>query len=598
MNNDQQLEPEIAPLDTVAGKIALQKLTQFARPYWPWLILTILITAISSIMAIVAPHFVTDIVDYISEVFVTGAVNFDGLWRVSALLIAMYVLVFLFDFTSMFTMTNIAAFLTKRLRTQMNDKVDRVPLAFFDGTTHGDVLSRITNDVRTLESTLNQSFVSLVASIIMFIGSLVMMFAINWIMTLVALGGTLIGFVLMAVIGGSSQKYFAGQQKELGALTGHIEEVFTGHDVVVNYSAEASMKAQFKEVNDRLYANSVRAQFTSGVMMPLMFFVGNLSFVLVFVAGAILLLNGDITFGVIASFMIYIGLFTRPLGEIAGAAMTLQATVAASGRIFGFLEEAEMADESKKSAQISAVKGDVTFDEVQFAYVPEKPIINHFSARVKAGQKVAIVGPTGAGKTTIVNLLMRFYELNGGAILVDGVNIAQMKREQVYDLFTMVLQDTWLFEGSIKDNLAYNKEGVTYDDCIQVCKAVGLHHYIKSLPDRYDTLLTDKVNLSVGQRQLMTIARAMISDAPLLILDEATSSVDTRTEILIQQAMDKLTVGRTSFVIAHRLSTIKNADLILVMDKGDVIESGTHDQLLAVGGFYANLYNAQFEVAV
>jgi len=590
-------EMKIEKLEKGQAKLALKKLAIYAKPYWGWIILATIVACTSSIIAIIAPNFIGEIIDYISE-GLFGEMQTVAIWNIVRMLLILYGMTFVLDFISMFKMTDVSQNIMRLLRRDMNQKIDLVPLAYFDKTSHGDTLSRVTNDVSTLGTTITQSYIALIASFAMLFGSLVMMLRLNVLMAVVALATSIVGFAMMAVIGGASQKHFIAQQEELGTLTGHVEEVFSGHDVVKISGAEGLMKNQMRAINDRLYGSSFKAQFATGVMMPLMMFIGNLSFVTVCVVGAILAFNGDITFGVIAQFMIYIRLFTQPLGEIAQNAMTMQTTVAASHRIFDFLEADEMADESKKLADVSTVKGNVLFDNVQFAYEQDKPIIKGFSASIRAGQKVAIVGPTGAGKTTIVNLLMRFYELNGGAILIDGVNSAKMKREAVYEKFCMVLQDTWLFEASVKENIVYNKENVSDDDIKRVCKAVGLHHYIKSLPQGYHTVLTDKVNLSVGQRQLMTIARAMIADAPLLILDEATSSVDTRTEVLIQKAMDELMVGRTSFVIAHRLSTIKNADLILVMKDGDIIESGTHDELLAADGFYAGLYNSQFEFGV
>jgi len=470
-----------------------------------------------------------------------------------------------------------------------------VPLSHFDSEETGNTLSRITNDVGTLHQTVNESFIAVVSGVIIFCLTLVRMFMVNWIMALTALAAAIVGLAFMGITGAKTQKYFKAQQEEVGKLTGHVEEVFGAHDVVKTNGAGGLMMKQMMEINDRLYQSSFKGAFAMSVLSSGMGFMMNVSFVFVCVVGGVLAFNGTIEFGTIVEFILYVGLFNQQLGTLAEQAMTMQMGVAASNRIFEFLEADEMEDESGKTTVIESVKGQVLFDDVKFSYKPDKPIIKNFSAAVGAGRKVAIVGPTGAGKTTIVNLLMRFYELNSGMILVDGVDIATMKREDVYDLFCMVLQDTWVFEGSVYDNIVYNKKGVSYEEVIKVCKAVGIHHYFKSLPNRYDTILTDKVSLSVGQRQLLTIARAMINDAPLLILDEATSSVDTRTEVLIQKAMDKLMIGRTSFVIAHRLSTIKNADMILVMNEGDIIEIGTHDELLAADGFYAGLYNSQFD---
>ena len=592
MDNEIQLEN----LDQKMARKVFKKLKAYMKPYWPWIILTLIATFVSNMIAIWSPTLIGDVVDYIQVGLMNGTgIDMDAIWNIARLLIILYLSSFVLDFFSMFTMADIAQALSKRLRKDMNAKIDRLPLAHFDSEATGDTLSRVINDVGTLGDTVDQSFISITGSIFMLLGTLVMMFRVNWIMALAALAAAVVGFGLMGFIAGKTQKHFTAQQEELGKLTGHIEEVFSGHDVVKTNNAGALMKKQMVEINDRLYTSAFKAQFAMSTLMSTMMFLGNLSFVAVSVVGAVLAFNGHITFGTIVEFMIYVRLFTAPLGELGQQSMTLQMGVAASNRIFELLEAEEMENEDHKETVIKDVKGQVLFDGVKFSYEPEKPIIKNFSAAIGAGRKVAIVGPTGAGKTTIVNLLMRFYEINSGSILVDGVDLRTMKREDVYELFCMVLQDTWLFEASVKENIIYNKKGVTEEDVTRVCKAVGLHHYIKSLPQGYDTVLTDKVSLSAGQRQLMTIARAMVNDAPLLILDEATSSVDTRTEILIQQAMDKLMVGRTSFVIAHRLSTIKNADMILVMNEGDIIEIGTHDELLEANGFYAELYNSQFD---
>ncbi len=426
-----------------------------------------------------------------------------------------------------------------------------------------------------------------------------MMFVTNWIMAFTAIAASLIGFVFMFLIMGKSQKYFACQQRYLGEINGHIEESYSGHNVIKAYNAENAVKDIFDDINYKLYQSAWKSQFFSGLMMPLMTFVGNLGYVAVCVVGAVLVANGNIEFGTVIAFTLYVRLFTSPLSQLAQAFTSMQTAAAASERVFEFLEEKELSDESAKTTVLSPseVRGDVSFEHVHFGYDPEKIIINDFSAEAKAGQKIAIVGPTGAGKTTMVNLLMRFYEINSGNIKIDGIPTSDLTRENVHDLFCMVLQDTWLFDGTIKENVIYSKENVSDEDVVRACKAVGLHHFIMTLPKGYDTVLDDKANLSAGQKQLVTIARAMIENAPMLILDEATSSVDTRTEELIQKAMDKLTVGRTSFIIAHRLSTIRNADLILVMKDGDIIEKGNHEQLLAKKGFYADLYNSQFESA-
>ena len=461
------------------------------------------------------------------------------------------------------------------------------------------MLSRVTNDVDTIGQTMNQSLGNLVTAVTMFLGSLIMMFTTNAIMALTAIVSTFFGFGLMMLIIRKSQKYFLGQQRSLGQLNGHVEEIYSGHNVVKAYNGEEAAQNTFDQINGELYNCAWKSQFLSGLMQPLMGFIGNLGYVAVCVMGAVLVKSGRTDFGTIIAFMVYVRQFTNPLSQIAQAATSLQSAAAASQRVFEFLDQEELADESQKTEvlPVGTVKGEVEFDHVRFGYTKDKTIIHDFSAKAKPGQKIAIVGPTGAGKTTLVNLLMRFYELDGGEIRIDGKSIASLTRENVHDLFCMVLQDTWLFEGTIRENVVYSKQGVTDEQVKAACKAVGLDHFIRTLPDGYDTYLNDKANLSAGQRQLVTIARAMIENAPLLILDEATSSVDTRTEALVQAAMDKLTENRTSFVIAHRLSTIRNADLILVLKDGDVVESGNHQELLAKGGFYATLYNSQFESA-
>ncbi|MFR9143380.1 MAG: ABC transporter ATP-binding protein, partial [Lentihominibacter sp.] len=484
---------------------------------------------------------------------------------------------------------------SKTLRADISDKINRLPLRYFDSNSIGNTLSIVTNDVDTISQTMNQSMGTLVSALATFVGALVMMFYTNWIMAVAAIVASLLGFALMMVIISRSQKYFLRQQMELGAINGHIEETYAGHNVVKAYNGERHARKTFCEMNRRLYDSAWKSQFMSGLMQPLMAFVGNFGYVVVCIVGALLALNGHISFGVIVAFMMYVRQFTQPLSQLAQAATSLQSTAAACERVFEFLGEEEMEDEGHKTKALSNVKGNVEFKHVQFGYNEDKVIVKDFSVKAKAGQKIAIVGPTGAGKTTMVNLLMRFYETNSGDILIDGTPSKDVKRENLRSQFCMVLQDTWLFEGTIRENIVYSKEGVTDEQVIKACKAVGLHHYIMTLPHGYDTVLGDNASLSQGQKQLITIARAMIADAPILILDEATSSVDTRTEILIQNAMDKLMAGRTSFVIAHRLSTIRNSDLILVMKDGDIIESGNHEKLMEMGGFYADLYNSQFE---
>ena len=523
-------------------------------------------------------------------------IDLDAIKTVGLILATLYGLGLVFNYVQGFIMATVTQRITKKMRTDLSEKINRIPLRYFDKTTYGNVLSRVTNDIDTIGQTLNNSLGQLVSAVATFIGALIMMFYTNWIMALTGIFATLIGFVLMMVIMKSSQKYFVQQQAELGEINGHIEEMYAGHLVVKAYNGEREAKEKFHTINERLFENAWKSQFISGIMMPMMQFIGNFGYVAVCLVGAYLVTTGAITIGTIVAFMIYIRLFTQPLTQLAQAGTNLQSTAAASERVFEFLGEQELEDESDKTAKVEHIKGDVEFKHVTFGYDKDHLIIKDFSLSVRAGQKIAIVGPTGAGKTTLVNLLMRFYEVTSGEITIDGVPIRQLTREQVHSMFSMVLQDTWLFEGTIRENIVYSKQNVTDEEIIAACKAVGLHHTINALPKGYNTVLNDKVNLSTGQKQLVTIARAMIENAPLLILDEATSSVDTRTELLIQQAMDKLTVGKTTFVIAHRLSTIKNADLILVMKDGDILETGNHQALLEQNGFYAELYNSQFEI--
>lgn len=574
------------------------KLIAYCKPYLPAIIFALVLAAVGTIFTIIGPNMLSDITDLIT-VGIAGKIDITAIGNIALLLAILYGLSFIFSYIQSFIMATITQRVSKRLRTDIADKIDKLPLKYFDSTTYGDVLSRVTNDVDMIGQTLNQSVGSLVTAVVMFLGSLIMMFSINVTMTLSAIAATAIGFVLMILIISKSQKYFIRQQKDLGRMNGHIEEIYSGHDIVKVYNGDKEAKQQFNKINESLFESAWRSQFMSGMMMPLMIFIGNLGYVVVCVVGATLAMKGTITFGVIVSFMVYIRLFTQPLSQLAQAATSLQSTAAASERVFEFLDEDELEDESDKESILNTnvVKGNVEFKNVKFGYTKEKLIIKDFSAHIKAGQKVAIVGPTGAGKTTLVNLLMRFYEVDSGEIKIEDVPTKSITRKNVHDLFCMVLQDTWLFEGTIKENIIYNKVDVADEEVVAACKAVGLDHFIRTLPKGYDTVLNDKASLSVGQKQLLTIARAMVKKAPLLILDEATSSVDTRTEALIQEAMDKLMVGKTSFVIAHRLSTIRNADLILIMKDGDIIESGNHEELIAKKGFYADLYNSQFEDA-
>ena len=522
-------------------------------------------------------------------------INMDAVARIGFTMVFLTVASVLLNFTQHFILATVTQKISKKLRTGISDKINKLPFKYFDKTSYGDILSRVTNDVDTIGQTLNQSIGMIVTSVTLFFGALIMMFYNNWIMALSAIGSTILGFILMMFIMKKSQKYFMEQQNQLGEINGHIEEIYSGHNVVKAYNGGKSARKTFEEINEKLYLSGWKSQFMSGLMMPLMGFIGNFGYVVVCIVGAALAMNNVISFGVIVAFMIYIRFFTQPLSQFAQAAQNLQRTAAAGERVFEFFNEDELEDESEKTDRLENINGGVEFRHVKFGYDKDKIIIKDFSAKAGAGQKIAIVGPTGAGKTTMVNLLMRFYELDGGEILLDNIPINKARRENVHEQFCMVLQDTWLFEGTIKENITYSKENVTDEQVVNACKAAGIHHFIKTLPQGYDTVLNDKASLSAGQRQLITIARAMVQNAPLLILDEATSSVDTRTEVLIQEAMDKLMKGRTSFVIAHRLSTIRNADLILVMKDGDIIESGKHKELLSQGGFYAELYNSQFE---
>lgn len=560
------------------------------------LIASVMLSIIGSALTLIGPGKVGDMTNLIKD-GLTGSMDIQLIINIAVLLAVLYLLGFVVNYVQGFIMATVTQRVTQSMRRDISQKINRMPLKYFDSHTTGDTLSLVTNDVDTVGQTMNQCFSTLIFYISLLIGATVLMITTNLIMALCGIGAAVAGFAVVLLLISKSQKYFTLQQQELGGINGCVEECYTGLQVIKAYNGENLVKKDFHTRNDRLYNCAWKSLFLSGMMQPLMTFVGNFAYVIVCIVGAVLAAQGTIEFGVIVAFMLYIRNFTYPLQNISQSLQSVQSMAAACQRVFEFLDEEEMADESVKTAELHKIKGEVTFDHVRFGYSPEKIIIKDFSIKVKPGQKIAIVGPTGAGKTTIVNLLMRFYEINSGNISIDGISTADLKRENLHDLFGMVLQDTWMFEGTVRENLVYNKENVSDEMLDKVCLAVGLIDLIDQLPSRYDTMLSDNASISAGQKQLFTIARAMLEDAPLLILDEATSSVDTRTELQVQRAMDLLTQGRTSFVIAHRLSTIKNADCILVMKDGDIIESGEHETLMAKDGFYADLYNSQFEQA-
>lgn len=585
---------------------AVKQLAAYCKNYW-WTVLIAMICAIcAAVLSILGPSKIQDLTAIIQDglnkaLGLGGAVEIDmqAVFNVCITLVIMYACSLLLNYIQHFIMTSVSCRITNKLRGEISRKINKVPLKYFDTHNFGDTLSCVTNDADTISSSLGNSIGSLVSAVTMLIGCTVMMFVTQWIMAFTAIGASLIGFIIMMIIMARSQKYFNARQDSLAAVNGHVEEYYAGHNVVKVYNGEQAAGELFNEKNAKLEKNTFMAEFMGGLMGPLMAFIGNLGYVAVCVVGAALAFNhtAGVDFTVVVAFMIYVRLFTSPLSQIAQGMTSIQAAASASERVFGFIGGEELSDESDKTQKIENVSGDVEFINVNFGYTPEKTIINDFSAKIKAGQKVAIVGPTGAGKTTMVNLLMRFYELNSGKITVDGISIADVTRENVHDLFGMVLQDTWLFEGTVRENLTYGRKDLSDFDILRCVKAVGLEHFVNTLPKGLDTVLNDAVTISAGQKQLLTIARAMIENAPMLILDEATSSVDTRTEQQIQRAMNKLTEGRTSFVIAHRLSTIRDADMIIYMKGGDIKETGTHDELLKRNGMYAELYNSQFQTA-
>ena len=577
---------------------AVPRLTDYMRSSMGVIILALILAALSAVMTILGPNQIGRIATLMSD-GLTGNIDLAAIAKVGIFLAVIYVLSAVFSFIQHYTMSVVTLKMSYRMRGELSAKINRVPQKYFGTTSQGDILSRITNDVSTLQQGLTNSLPTIISAATQFVGCLLMMFVTEWRLALVSIGVTFLGMLLTVLILSRSQRYFAARQKSLGALNGYVEEMYSGHEVVRLSRAGRKIGVQFDTLNAAVYDANWKSQFLSGMMQPLMNIVGNIAYVAVCVLGSILAMNGTIEFGVIVSFILYVRLFTSPLTQMAQGMTNMQTASASAHRIFDFLESEEMPDESEKTAKLTDVRGRVCFDHVRFSYPsdPDKIIIRDFSAEVFPGQKVAIVGPTGAGKTTMVNLLMRFFEINSGSITIDGVPISDMRREDVHGLFSMVLQDTWLFEGTVRENLVYNMEGITDEQLEAVCRACGLDKLVHSLPQGFDTLLSESAGISAGQKQLLTIARAMLQNAPMLILDEATSSVDTRTEVLIQRAMDELTKGRTSFVIAHRLSTIKNADKILVLRDGDVVESGTHEELMQRGGFYAELYNSQFDEA-
>ena len=577
---------------------AVPRITEYMSSSMGIIIAALVLAALSAVMTIIGPDKIGRIATLMSD-GLAGEIDLNAIARTGIFLVLLYALSAVFSFVQHYVMAVVTLKMSYRMRGELSAKINSVPQKYFNTTSQGDILSRITNDVSTLQQGLTNSLPTIISAATQFIGCLIMMFVTEWRLALVSIAVTLVGMFLMVIIMSRSQRFFSARQKSLGELNGYVEEMYSGHEVVRISRAVRSTGVEFDRLNAAVYDANWKSQFLSGVMQPIMNIVGNVAYVAVCIFGSMLAISGKIEFGVIVSFILYVRLFTSPLTQIAQGMTNMQTASASAHRIFNFLESEDLPDESGKTEQLTDVRGAVSFEHVRFSYPgdPDKIIIKDFSAQVHPGQKVAIVGPTGAGKTTMVNLLMRFYELDSGNIKIDGVPISEMSRENVHRLFGMVLQDTWLFEGTVRENLVYNMDGITDEQLESVCRACGLDKFIHSLPQGFDTVLSESASISAGQKQLLTIARAMLQNAPMLILDEATSSVDTRTELLIQRAMDELTKGRTSFVIAHRLSTIKNADLILVMRDGDVIESGTHDELMQRGGFYAELYNSQFEQA-
>lgn len=577
-------------------KSALLSLANYCKRYWTIMIIALSCAIISAILSVIGPDYISKLTETIQNGLSPMGINIDleEIRRIAFTLIAIYAGSMILHYIQTFIMNQVACQVGKEMRTDISGKINRIPLKYFDSHNYGDTLSRVTNDVDSISQSLHMSIGSLVSALATLITCLIMMFKTEWRMAFTAIAASLLGFIGMMLIMGKSQKHFIARQRSLAEVNGHVEEYYAGQNIVRSYNSEAEGLAKFMESNEKLRKHTMKAEFLSGLMMPLMSFVGNLGYVAVCIVGASLAFNGSIHFSVVVAFMIYVRLFTNPLSQIGQGFARLQESAAASERVMEFLNEEELSDESHKEKMLQNVRGNVVFDHINFGYTPDKTIIQDFSAEIKAGQKVAIVGPTGAGKTTIVNLLMRFYELNKGSIFVDGISLSDITRENVHNIFGMVLQDTWLFEGTVRDNLTYGKKEISDAKLLDICQQCGLKHFVSTLPHGLDTILDDNVTISAGQKQLLTIARAMVEDAPMLILDEATSSVDTRTEVKIQEAMDKLTENCTSFVIAHRLSTIRDADLIIYMSDGDIKETGSHDELIQKNGLYAELYNSQF----
>lgn len=576
---------------------AIKRVIKELKNFRVMAIIAVLIAAISSVVSIMVPNMLSNLTDKIAE-GLRMDMDFNAIWSMTIMIALFQIGSAIAGVVEGFLMTDVSNRFAQELRDRISEKINRLPLKFFDKNQTGDTLSRVTNDVDTIAQSLNESLSTIVAAIALFIGVVIMMFVTNWVMALTAIISGLIGFFFVSIVLKKSQKYFTARQKELGNINSHIEEIYSGLNVVKAYNGQKEADKEFDRLNQKVYDANRKSQFLSGLMPPMMMFIGNLGYVAVCVVGALLVMNDAITFGTIVAFIIYVRMFTSPLTQIAQSLNYLQSCAAAAERVFEFLDEAEMPEQHPTQVlERDKVRGMIEFRHVKFGYDENKLIIKDFSALAKSGQKIAIVGPTGAGKTTMVNLLMRFYEINSGSIYIDGVPISELSRENVRSLFTMVLQDTWLFAGTVRDNIVYNRKGVSDEQVWNVCDRVGLSHFVKTLPKGLDSDITESESVSAGQRQLITIARGMIEDAPFLILDEATSNVDTRTEELVQKAMDKLMHGRTSFIIAHRLSTIKNADLILVMKDGNIVETGKHDELIKKNGFYAELYNSQFQIS-